>query len=49
MSAKVRINIRGGVFLMAKKVKISPLGDRVVLKAAEVEETTASGIILTGN
>ena len=34
---------------MAKKVKISPLGDRVVLKAAEVEETTASGIILTGN
>ena len=32
-----------------KKLKISPLGDRVVLKAAEVEETTASGIILTGN
>ena len=28
---------------------IKPLGDRVVLKAAEKEETTASGIILTGN
>ena len=31
------------------KMKISPLGDRVVLKSAEVEETTKSGIILTGN
>ena len=30
-------------------MNIKPLGDRVVLKAAEVEETTASGIILTGN
>ena len=30
-------------------MKISPLGDRVVLKSAEVEETTKSGIILTGN
>jgi len=30
-------------------MKIVPLGDRVVLKAAEAEETTASGIILTGN
>ena len=30
-------------------MKISPLGDRVVLKSAEVEETTNSGIILTGN
>lgn len=28
---------------------IKPLGDRVVLKQAEVEEKTASGIILTGN
>ena len=30
-------------------MKIKPLGDRVVLKAAEVEEKTSSGIILTGN
>ena len=30
-------------------MNIKPLGDRVVLKAAEKEETTASGIILTGN
>ena len=30
-------------------MSIKPLGDRVVLKAAEKEETTASGIILTGN
>ena len=29
-------------------MKIKPLGDRVVLKAAEAEEKTASGIILTG-
>ncbi len=27
---------------------IKPLGDRVVIKNAEVEETTKSGIILTG-
>ena len=27
---------------------IKPLADRVVVKAAEVEETTASGIILPG-
>ena len=30
-------------------MKIKPLGDRVVLKAVEVEEKTSSGIILTGN
>ena len=30
-------------------MKLVPLGDRVVLKSAEVEETTKSGIILTGN
>lgn len=30
-------------------MNIKPLGDRVVLKQAEVEETTKSGIILTGN
>ena len=30
-------------------MKLVPLGDRVVLKQAEVEETTQSGIILTGN
>lgn len=29
-------------------MKIKPLGDRVVLKKAEAEEKTASGIILTG-
>jgi len=46
MSAKEGFLI-GGIEM--KKLKISPLGDRVVLKAAEVEETTASGIILTGN
>ncbi|MBE5758810.1 MAG: co-chaperone GroES [Clostridiales bacterium] len=27
---------------------VKPLGDRVVLKATEVEETTKSGIVLTG-
>ncbi len=30
-------------------MKIRPLGDRVVLKAVEAEEKTASGIILTGS
>lgn len=30
-------------------MKIRPLGDRVVLKDAEVMEKTASGIILTGS
>ncbi len=30
-------------------MNIKPLGDRVVLKAAEKEEKTSSGIILTGN
>ena len=29
-------------------MKLNPLADRVVLKSAEVEETTKSGIILTG-
>ena len=28
-------------------MKLVPLGDRVVLKQSEAEETTASGIILT--
>lgn len=28
---------------------IKPLGDRVVIKRLEAEETTKSGIILTGN
>ena len=30
-------------------MNVKPVGDRVVLKQAEVEETTQSGIILTGN
>ncbi|MBU5450214.1 co-chaperone GroES [Acetivibrio sp. MSJd-27] len=30
-------------------MKLKPLGDRVVLKTVEVEETTASGIVLPGN
>ena len=30
-------------------MKIKPLGDRVVIKMVEVEETTKSGIILTGS
>ena len=30
-------------------MKIQPLSDRVVLKAVEVEETTASGIILAAS
>ena len=29
-------------------MKISPLADRVVVKLVEAEETTKSGIILTG-
>ena len=29
-------------------MKLKPLADRVVLKTVEVEETTKSGIILTG-
>ena len=30
-------------------MKLRPLADRVVIKMAEAEETTKSGIILTGN
>ena len=30
-------------------MKLTPLADRVVLKAMEAEETTKSGIILAGN
>ena len=30
-------------------MKLNPLADRVVLKSAEVEETTKSGIILPGS
>jgi chaperonin GroES len=30
-------------------MNIKPLADRVVIKMAEAEETTASGIILTGS
>ena len=30
-------------------MKLTPLGDRVVLKQLEAEETTASGIVLPGN
>jgi len=30
-------------------MKIKPLGDRVVLKSLENEETTASGIVLPGS
>ena len=30
-------------------MKLSPLGDRVVLKQLETEETTKSGIVLPGN
>ena len=30
-------------------MKLAPLGDRVVLKQLEAEETTKSGIILPGN
>ena len=29
-------------------MKLKPLGDRVVLKAIEAEETTASGIVIPG-
>ena len=29
-------------------MKIKPLGDRVVIKNVEIEETTKSGILLTG-
>ncbi len=29
-------------------MRVKPLGDRVVIKMVEAEETTASGIILTG-
>ena len=30
-------------------MKLSPVGDKVVLKQLEAEETTASGIVLPGN
>ena len=30
-------------------MKLKPLGDRVVVKMTEVEETTKSGILLTGS
>ena len=29
-------------------MKVRPLGDRVVIKKLEAEETTKSGIVLTG-
>ena len=29
-------------------MKLTPLGDKIVLKSIEVEETTASGIVLPG-
>ena len=32
-----------------KSMKLKPLSDRVVLKMVETEETTKSGIILTGS
>jgi Co-chaperonin GroES (HSP10) len=45
MSAnKRRKQTEGGILM-----KLSPLGDRVVLKQLEAEETTKSGIVLPGN
>lgn len=38
------LNIQGG-----KTMKIKPLGDRVVIKMLESEETTKSGIVLPGS
>ena len=32
----------------AKKMQLKPLGDRIVLKQLEAEETTKSGIVLPG-
>ena len=37
-------SLTGGIVM-----KIRPLFDRVVIKSCEVEETTKSGLILTGN
>lgn len=31
---------------MASKLKLKPLGDRLIVRAVEEEETTASGIVL---
>ena len=43
MSAKIKsINLGGN------KMRIKPLGDRVVIKQLEAEETTKSGIVLPG-
>jgi len=44
MSANKKRKSLGGVIMNLK-----PLTDRVVLKQVEAEETTASGIILTGD
>lgn len=33
---------------MAKKIKIRPLDDRIVVEPLEAEETTAGGIVLPG-
>jgi len=41
---KTLLNWLGGIIM-----KLIPLGDKVVLKQAEVEETTKSGIILTAS
>lgn len=41
---KQALNIQGG-----KTMKIKPLGDRVVIKMLESEETTKSGIVLPGS
>lgn len=39
-----RQNIEGG-----NEMKLKPLGDKVVLRQMEAEETTKSGIVLPGN
>ena len=40
----LQASLTGGIVM-----KIRPLFDRVVIKSCEVEETTKSGLILTGN
>jgi chaperonin GroES len=40
---KIRVIIQGGLIM-----KLVPLGDRVVIKQLEAEETTKSGIVLPG-
>src|SRR4030095_16568533 len=45
-SQKIKPNIQSGGIKMASKMKLKPLGGRVIVEPIEQEEMTAGGIIL---